>query len=309
MSRARFGGTAAATRRNIEISRREKTMLERRIRLTTLVSVAATAWTAAAAAQPEPLAPVSQPGASVASAAASQPAAPAAPAPAPAGAPANVLFLARGAPIMPFGGNIDIVAGEGSVMGKVVTNKPYSARSITESTQMLADGNRIVNRNEARIYRDSAGRTRREQTLNALGVWQAGNEPVTMVTINDPVAGTSYVLNPADRTARQVQRFKLATNAASDSAGRRRQKTSEIKCCKASRRTARDRRERSPPGRSATSSRSRSLRSSDTRPSSRPSCCGAILIHDSARRPTTWWTWSATSRRPSSSRCRRTTAS
>ncbi len=95
-------------------------------------------------------------------------------------------------------GAIDIIRSEGDVLGPVVKGKPYSARSITESTQTLADGNRITQRNEAVIYRDSEGRTRREQTLSGVGPWQAG-EPVTMINIHDPVAGKSYVLDPAER--------------------------------------------------------------------------------------------------------------
>ena len=94
------------------------------------------------------------------------------------------------------GGRIDFIRSEGGVPGPVVEGKPYSARSITESTQMLADGNRIAQRNEAVIYRDSEGRTRREQTLTGIGQWQVG-EPVTMINIHDPVAGKSYVLDPA----------------------------------------------------------------------------------------------------------------
>jgi hypothetical protein len=74
---------------------------------------------------------------------------------------------------------------------------------------MLADGNRITQRNEAAIYRDSEGRTRREQTLAGLGPWQAG-EPVTMINIHDPVAGKSYVLDPARRTARELRPFQMA---------------------------------------------------------------------------------------------------
>ncbi len=185
-------------------------MLERRIGLAILI-LGTAAWAAAAAQQTVPPAPP----ASV------PPAAPPAPAVFPATPvppPDNVVFVAGGGPIMPLGGPVDIVAGEGAIMGKVVTGKPYSARSATESIQILADGNRIVNRNDARVYRDTAGRTRREQTVRAFGMWQAGHEPLTMVTINDPVANTTYFLNPADHTARQLQPFTFATSAAVDSA-------------------------------------------------------------------------------------------
>lgn len=121
-----------------------------------------------------------------------------------------VFFVAGGSAVMPFGGQVDVIGGEGTVIGGVVKDKPYTADSVTESTQMLADGNRITHRNEARIYRDSQGRTRREQTLNGLGVWQTANEPLTMVTINDPVADVSYFVDPVARTARKLQPFRLA---------------------------------------------------------------------------------------------------
>jgi hypothetical protein len=112
-------------------------------------------------------------------------------------------------PLAVVGGQIDIIRSDGGVLGPVVRGKPYSARAITESTQTLADGNRITQRNEAVLYRDSEGRSRREQTLNGVGPWQAG-EPTTMINIHDPVAGKSYMLDPAQRTAREVRQFQMA---------------------------------------------------------------------------------------------------
>ena len=46
---------------------------------------------------------------------------------------------------------------------RLTPGKPYAAEAITESTQVLADGNRIVQKSTTRVYRDSEGRTRREQ--------------------------------------------------------------------------------------------------------------------------------------------------
>lgn len=129
--------------------------------------------------------------------------------------PANMIYLRSGTPVvMPLGATVSLVGGEASVPGKVVTGKPYSADSITESTQILADGNRIVNRNEAHIDRDSQGRTRVEQRVKALGVWQADAQPPTMITINDPVAHVSYALNSQDHTARQLPPFVLSDRQA-----------------------------------------------------------------------------------------------
>lgn len=134
------------------------------------------------------------------------PAAPAAPLPPDED---KLFFVSNVAPLPVFGGQIDIIRTEGGVPGPVVKGKPYSARSITESTQTLADGNRITQRNETVIHRDTEGRTRREQTLGGVGAFQAG-EPVTMINIHDPVTGKSYALDPAARTAREVRPFQVA---------------------------------------------------------------------------------------------------
>ena len=87
----------------------------------------------------------------------------------------------------------------------VVKGAPYSAEAITETTQTLADGNRIVQRSSAMIFRDGLGRTRREQTLGAIGLLavQAG-EPMRLVTISDPVAGVSYTMDSQTRTAAKI---------------------------------------------------------------------------------------------------------
>ena len=122
----------------------------------------------------------------------------------------DTVFVAAGAPaFMPFAATVDVVGSFGSVVGGVVKGKPYSADAVTESSQILADGNRITTRNETRLFRDGEGRTRRELTLNALGVWQPASQQVS-ITIDDPVAGESYVLNPAAETARKLRQFKVA---------------------------------------------------------------------------------------------------
>jgi len=87
---------------------------------------------------------------------------------------------------------------------KVVKGAPYSAESITESVQILADGNRITRTSKASLYRDGEGRTRRDQTLNHVGPWATSDEPAQSIFINDPVAGANYVLNPRTRTAQKL---------------------------------------------------------------------------------------------------------
>jgi len=80
---------------------------------------------------------------------------------------------------------------------KITPGAPYSAEAVTETTQVLADGNRINRKSVTRVYRDSDGRTRREE-LDDTGA-------VITISIVDPMAHTSYVLNPATRTAYREQ--------------------------------------------------------------------------------------------------------
>ena len=61
---------------------------------------------------------------------------------------------------------------------------------VTETTQALADGNRIHRETQTTVYRDSEGRVRRETP--------------DQVTIWDPVANTSYSLSPKQQTARKM---------------------------------------------------------------------------------------------------------
>jgi hypothetical protein len=91
-----------------------------------------------------------------------------------------------------------------AVEAKVTTGAPYSAEAITESTQALADGNRINRKSVTRVYRDGEGRTRREE-LDESGA-------VITVSIVDPAAHLTYVLNPASRTAYR-DAMRIATPA------------------------------------------------------------------------------------------------
>jgi len=80
-----------------------------------------------------------------------------------------------------------------AVESRVTTGRPYSAEATTEFTQVLGDGNRISRRTVVRLYRDSEGRTRREEL--------AADGTTKSISIYDPVAHASYVLDPANRTA------------------------------------------------------------------------------------------------------------
>ena len=76
---------------------------------------------------------------------------------------------------------------------------PYSAETIVESSQALADGNRISTKTTGRVFRDGEGRTRRE----------TDNKERTTISISDPVAGYSYSLDPVNKIA-----WRTATGAA-----------------------------------------------------------------------------------------------
>ena len=114
----------------------------------------------------------------------------------------------EGGPLPPPGADFVFVASE-SFSGKIVKGAPYSAEAVTESIQTLSDGNRIVNRINSTIYRDSEGRTRREQTLKGLGGVGAGDEPLQTIFINDPVAGVTYSLDSRSHIAHKSAPFKF----------------------------------------------------------------------------------------------------
>lgn len=101
---------------------------------------------------------------------------------------------------VPTDGTFKVIASK-SALGKVVKSAPYSATATTERVQTLNDGNQIVRKNESKLYRDSEGRTRTEQTLETIGKWTADGAAKQLITINDPVAGWSVSLDPRARTA------------------------------------------------------------------------------------------------------------
>lgn len=107
-------------------------------------------------------------------------------------------------------GDFIFISNEMGFDGKRVKGAPYSAQAVTESTQTLSDGNRIVRKSTTALYRDSEGRTRREQTFKAIGPLSADGEPGQMIFISDPVAGVDYSLDTRSRTARKMMpmRFK-----------------------------------------------------------------------------------------------------
>jgi hypothetical protein len=78
----------------------------------------------------------------------------------------------------------------GAVKGMTVRNAPYSGEEVNETNQVLADGTRIHRESRAMVYRDSEGRTRRETPES--------------ITITDPVANVTYILNPKTMTGQKL---------------------------------------------------------------------------------------------------------
>jgi hypothetical protein len=99
----------------------------------------------------------------------------------------------------PGGPGARFLGAEAGMPGRTVKGAPYSAEVVTESSHTLADGNHIKQSATSKVYRDSEGRTRREQAVNLSGLAQNANMP-NLVFIHDPVAGADYALNAKDRT-------------------------------------------------------------------------------------------------------------
>ena len=102
------------------------------------------------------------------------------------------------------GERIELLGFEGMHGGKVVTGVPFSAVAVSESTQTLADGNHIARKTNTNLFRDSQGRFRKEVTFTAIGPLATSGQPKSFVFINDPVAGTNFILHADAKTAEKM---------------------------------------------------------------------------------------------------------
>jgi hypothetical protein len=98
----------------------------------------------------------------------------------------------------------EFVSSEMRSGGKVVKGAPYSAEAVTESLQTLANGTKLAQKTTAMVYRDSEGRTRREQSAATIGPFGTAGQTPRVIFINDPVAGVAYTLYPDSRTGYKV---------------------------------------------------------------------------------------------------------
>jgi hypothetical protein len=102
------------------------------------------------------------------------------------------------------GHTFDYVTSKMAFDGAVVKGAPYAADAVTETTQTLADGNHIRRTTKATLYRDGEGRTRHEQTLGEVGPLTAAGEPLQTIVLNDPVAGTTFMMNSREKIAHKA---------------------------------------------------------------------------------------------------------
>jgi hypothetical protein len=102
--------------------------------------------------------------------------------------------------------NAMFIAAELRFGDRLVKNQPFSADTIIEDTRRLYDGTTVTKRIQGAIYRDAAGRTRREQPLEMVGgfnVVNGNNQATKLIFINDFAANTQYFLDTNNKVARR----------------------------------------------------------------------------------------------------------
>lgn len=109
------------------------------------------------------------------------------------------VMVAQGPPEGPGGHGPGGPGGPGGGGGPVVTGAPYSATRTMTMQEMLANGNKVQNSRQEKVYRDADGRTRTESTMTL-----PSGETRTQVTIFDPVAGFVARLNLQDSVAMKM---------------------------------------------------------------------------------------------------------
>lgn len=87
---------------------------------------------------------------------------------------------------------------------KIVKGAPFSADAISESVQMMFDGNKIVRTVKSGLFRDGEGRFRREEMPKPVGIGTFVETPKS-ISIFDPVAGLRFYINSSSKTVRQEE--------------------------------------------------------------------------------------------------------
>jgi hypothetical protein len=122
-------------------------------------------------------------------------------------------LAAMGLLLVPFVGSSQVPVTQGPpprpiIIGvdgfTTVPGLPFSARSVSEHTQNLADGTHITTRFEIRVFRDSKGRLRVERFQMKLYSEELDDAP-SGINIFDPVAGYQYSLAPRAHSATRTE--------------------------------------------------------------------------------------------------------
>jgi hypothetical protein len=92
------------------------------------------------------------------------------------------------------------VLAEVAAGGQAVKGQPFSADTVSESVQILADGNRIVQTSNGKIYRNSDGKIRREMTGGNGGANTFFFNYGPGISIAEP-AGQRVLLDQLNKTA------------------------------------------------------------------------------------------------------------
>jgi len=128
----------------------------------------------------------------------------------------GTVAIAQGPPPPPHGGGDFFYMHAHMGAQKVVKGAPYSAVSVTQFTQTLADGSHIQRTNTSSVARDSEGRSRREESIGTIGALTASTASPKAVFIHDPVAGSSYMLDPTSKTAHVSQPRNFTLDSATE---------------------------------------------------------------------------------------------
>lgn len=102
---------------------------------------------------------------------------------------------------------------------KMVKNAPFSAEAVSESVQVLVDGNRIVRNSTSKLYRNSDGRFRREisgGSGNLMGTYFSYGQGISIL---DPVAEKRFTLDSVDKTVRVVELGRIGTFSIAETVG------------------------------------------------------------------------------------------
>lgn len=102
--------------------------------------------------------------------------------------------------------NAQFIAAELRFGDKLIKDKPFSAEMQIEDTRRLFDGTTVTKKIVGATYRDTAGRTRREQPIDigGIGVFGSDNKPQMLVFINDFANRTQIFLDVNQKIARRT---------------------------------------------------------------------------------------------------------